>query len=30
MSEARGGRSIVLEFRNIDPLPAVDAFADAA
>jgi len=27
MSEARGGRSIVLEFRNMDPLPPEDAFA---
>ena len=27
MSEARGGRSIVLEFRNMDPLPAGEAFA---
>jgi len=27
MSEARGGRSIVLEFRNMDPLPPEDSFA---
>lgn len=27
MSEARGGRSIVLEFKNMDPLPAEEAFA---
>ena len=27
MSEARGGRSIVLEFRNMDPLPPEDVFA---
>lgn len=27
MSEARGGRSIVLDFRNIDPLPPGEAFA---
>lgn len=27
MSEARGGRSITLEFRNIDPLPPEEAFA---
>jgi len=28
MSEARGGRSIVLDFKNIDPLPPEEAFAD--
>lgn len=28
MSEARGGRSIVLEFRNMDPLPPEEAFAE--
>lgn len=27
MSEARGGRSIVLEFNNMDPLPAEESFA---
>lgn len=27
MSEARGGRSIVLEFKNMDPLPPEDCFA---
>lgn len=27
MSEARGGRSIVLEFKNMDPLPVAEAFA---
>lgn len=27
MSEARGGRSIVLEFKNMDPLPPEDSFA---
>lgn len=27
MSEARGGRSIVLDFKNIDPLPPEEAFA---
>jgi DNA polymerase-3 subunit alpha len=26
MSEARGGRSLVLEFKNIDPLPASEVF----
>jgi DNA polymerase III subunit alpha len=26
MSEARGGRSIVLEFKNMDPLPAEEVF----
>lgn len=26
MSEARGGRSLVLEFKNIDPLPADESF----
>lgn len=28
MSEARGGRSISLEFKNIDPLPPGELFAD--
>jgi DNA polymerase III subunit alpha len=27
MSEARGGRSIVLDFKNIDPLPPEESFA---
>lgn len=27
MSEARGGRSIVLEFKNVDPLPPEEVFA---
>jgi DNA polymerase-3 subunit alpha len=27
MSEARGGRSIVLEFKNMDPLPPEESFA---
>ena len=26
LSEARGGRSLVLEFKNIDPLPPDQAF----
>lgn len=29
LSEARGGRSIVLEFKNIDPLPAEEVFQSA-
>lgn len=29
LSEARGGRSIQLEFKNMDPLPAEECFADA-
>jgi len=28
MSEARGGRSLVLEFQNMDPLPPEDCFLD--
>lgn len=28
MSEARGGRSIVLEFKNMDPLPAEEVFSE--
>jgi DNA polymerase-3 subunit alpha len=28
MSEARGGRSLVLEFQNMDPLPPEDCFSD--
>lgn len=28
MSEARGGRSICLEFKNIDPLPSQEVFSD--
>jgi DNA polymerase-3 subunit alpha len=28
MSEARGGRSICLEFKNIDPLPPAEVFKD--
>lgn len=28
MSEARGGRSICLEFKNIDPLPPKEVFSD--
>ena len=28
MSEARGGRSIVLDFKNMDPLPPEDVFAN--
>jgi DNA polymerase-3 subunit alpha len=28
LSEARGGRSLVLEFKNIDPLPPHEAFKD--
>jgi DNA polymerase-3 subunit alpha len=28
MSESRGGRSIVLDFKNIDPLPPEEVFAD--
>lgn len=28
MGEARGGRSICLEFKNIDPLPPKEVFSD--
>ncbi len=30
MSESRGGRSIVLDFKNIDPLPPEDIFNEAS